>query len=251
MESPVSTPHCSLLVYLNKDADIVPALLQDLRTFFQKFPMTYELIALVEHGAEKTLQVLKEQANSSAKNEILVIHRNERKKGRALSLYQGMELARSPFIMILDSELASPFGDVFKLWQHLFAEEKIDVCWGDRYRKKENPFLQAKTPRSKTEMMFNNILREKYKDSLQDPLCEVIAIRKSAWDKIRQEIPLQKLRGWYLTPALHQSALLKTLNIIEIPIFDSGVTSKSYHVWKERLNLFRESAFTNRQSTPE
>ncbi|UYL09694.1 glycosyltransferase [Bdellovibrio sp. SKB1291214] len=247
MESSESTPHCSLLVYLNKDADVIPSFLQDLRTFFQKFPMKYELIALVEHGADKTFAVLSAQAEKSGANEILVIHRNDKKKGRALSLYQGMELAQSPYVMILDSELASPFGDVFKLWQHLVAEEKVDICWGDRYRKKENPFLKGETSRTKTEILFNNILREKYDNSLQDPLCEVIALKKNAWEKIRDELPLQKLRGWYLTPALHQSARLKTLNIIEIPVYDSGRSSQSYHVWKERINLFRDSIFTNRQ----
>lgn len=247
MESSESTPHCSLLVYLNKDADVIPSFLQDLRTFFQKFPMKYELIALVERGADKTFEVLSAQIEKSAPNEALVLHRNDKNKGRALSLYQGMELARAPYVMILDSELASPFGDVFKLWQHLVAEEKVDICWGDRYRKKENPFLKGETSRAKTEILFNNILREKYDNSLQDPLCEVIAIKKNAWDKIREEIPLQKMRGWYLTPALHHSARLKTLNIIEIPVYDSGRSSKSYAVWKERMNLFRDSIFTNRQ----
>ncbi len=247
MESSESTPHCSLLVYLNKDADVIPSFLQDLRTFFQKFPMKYELIALVERGADKTFAVLNAQAEKSGTTETLLIHQNTQKKGRALSLYQGMELAHAPFVMILDSELASPFGDVFKLWQHLVAEEQVDICWGDRYRKKENPFLKGDTPRTKTEMLFNNILREKYHHSLQDPLCEVIAIKKTAWEKIRSELPLQKLRGWYLTPALHHSARLKTLNIIEIPVYDSGRSSKSYNVWKERLNLIRDSVFTNRQ----
>ncbi|QLY24504.1 glycosyltransferase [Bdellovibrio sp. KM01] len=247
MESSESTPHCSLLVYLNKDADVIPSFLQDLRTFFQKFPMQYELITLVEQGADKTFEVLNLQAANSNFNETLSVHKNDRKKGRALSLYQGMELARAPYVMILDSELASPFGDVFKLWQHLVAEDKVDVCWGDRYRKKENPFLRGESPRAKTEILFNNILRERYHNSLQDPLCEVIAIKKSAWEKIRTELPLQKLRGWYLTPALHQSARLQTLSIIEIPVYDSGRSSKSYNVWKERLNLFRDSIFTNRQ----
>ncbi|WP_413575310.1 glycosyltransferase [Bdellovibrio sp. HCB290] len=243
----MSTPHCSLLVYLNKDADAIPSFLQDLRSFFQKFPMKYELIALVEQGAEAAFDTLREQAEKSGTNEILVIHRNDRKKGRALSLYQGMELAQAPFVMILDSELASPFGDVFKLWQHLVAEDQIDLCWGNRYRKKENPFLQATSSRAKTEILFNNILRDKYENSLQDPLCEVIAIKKSAWLKIRDELPLQELRGWYLTPALHHSVRLKTLSIIEIPVFDSGRTSKSYHVWKERWNLLQEAVLKNRQ----
>ncbi|WP_413583524.1 glycosyltransferase [Bdellovibrio sp. HCB288] len=247
MESSVSTPHCSLLVYLNKDAEIIPSFIQDLRSFFQKFPMRYELIALVEQGADRSFDILREQADSSGDNELLVIHRNDKKKGRALSLYQGMDLAQAPYLMILDSELASPFGDVFKLWQHLVAEEKIDVCWGDRYRKKENPFLQAVSRRAKTELLFNNILRDKYNHSLQDPLCEVIAIKKSAWLKIREELPLQKLRGWYLTPALHHSVRLQTLSIIEIPVYDSGKTSRSYHVWGERWHLLKDAVLTNRQ----
>ncbi|MBO9668024.1 MAG: glycosyltransferase [Bdellovibrio sp.] len=240
MESSVSTPHCSLLVYLNKDAELVPAFTQDLRSFFQKFPMTYELIVLVEAKAHKTLSAIQAEAARSPANEQLVIHQNPKNLGRALSLYQGMELARSQYVMVLDSELASPFGDIFKLWQHLVAEEKVDICWGDRYRKKESPFVHSQSARARTELLFNGILRDKYKDSLQDPLCEALALKKSAWDRIRGEVPLQELRGWYLTPALHRSARLQTLNIIEIPVYDSGKTSKSYHLWKERWNLLKD-----------
>ncbi|MFM6927991.1 MAG: glycosyltransferase [Bdellovibrio sp.] len=237
----MSTPQCSLLVYLNRDETLVPAFMQDLRSFFQKFPLQYEVIVLVENKAADTFAALQTEISRSPQNEQLIIHRNEKNLGRALSLYRGIDLARAPFVMILDSELASPFGDVFKLWQHLVAEEKIDICWGDRYRKKESPFNSSGSPRVRTEHLFNGILREKYKDSLQDPLCEVFALKKSAWEKIRGEVPLQEVRGWYLSPALHASARLQTLNIIEIPVYDSGATSKSYKIWRERLNLFKNS----------
>lgn len=243
MESAVSTPQCSLLVYLNKDATLVQAFMQDLRSFFQKFPLQYEVIVLIEKNAKATSEALKMELSRSPENEQLVLHQNIKNLGRALSLYQGLELARAPFMMILDSELASPFGDIFKLWQHLVAEEKIDICWGDRYRKKESPFNLSPSARVRTEHLFNNILRDKYKDSLQDPLCEVFAIKKSAWDKIRNEVPLQEVRGWYLSPALHASAKLQTLNVIEIPVYDSGATSKSYNLWRERVNLFKDSIF--------
>ncbi|MGE5084922.1 MAG: glycosyltransferase [Bacillota bacterium] len=237
----MSTPQCSLLVYLNKDEKLVPAFMQDLRSFFQKFPLQYEVIVLVEKKASATLIAIKTEKSRSPKNEQLIVCKNDKNLGRALSLYRGIDMARAPFVMILDSELASPFGDIFKLWQHLVAEEKIDICWGDRYRKKESPFNTAPTARLRTERLFNGILRDKYKDSLQDPLCEVFALKKAAWDKIRDEVPLQNVRGWYLSPALHASARLQTLNIIEIPVYDSGATSKSYSVWKERLNLLKDS----------
>ena len=239
----MSTPQCSLLVYLDRDEKLVPAFMQDLRSFFQKFPLNYELIVLVEKKAHGTFAAIQAESSRSPQNEQLILHKNDKNLGRALSLYRGIDKARAPFVMILDSELASPFGDIFKLWQHLVAEEMVDICWGDRYRKKESPFNTSPSPRVRTEHLFNGILRDKYKDSLQDPLCEVFALKKSAWEKIRDQVPLQELRGWYLSPALHASARLKTLNVIEIPVYDSGATSKSYNLWRERLNLFKDSIF--------
>lgn len=238
MESSVSTPHCSLIIYLAKDAGLVPTFLQDVRSFFAKFPVHYEVIAVVEKSADDCAKAIQEQQKLSPTKESLRLEQNAKTLGRAQSMIQGLNRGQAPALLLLNAEMASPLGDVFKLWQHLVAEEQSDIVWGDRYSKKDSPFQSSVSPRIRTEHFFNQILRGKDReDALEDPLCEVLAIRKSAWEKIRSELATKKVKGWYLSAALQKCTAIDDMKIIEVPIFDSGATSPSYSTWKERWYL--------------
>lgn len=230
-------------MYLNKDAALVPAFFRDLRSFFAKFPVHYEVITIVEKNARKNLLVLQHEQSLSPENERIVVLENKQRLGRAQSLIQGFEAALAPALLIVNPEMSSPLGDVFKLWQHLVSEDHIDLCWGDRYRKKDSPFMTSASPRIRTEHFFNELLRSKEPGAIQDPLCEVIALKKQSWEKIRQDLTRSKLKGWYLGTALQRSPALKGLQIIELPVYDSGVSSKSYALWLERWRLMRKTSF--------
>ncbi len=239
----MSTPHCSLIMYLNKDAALVPAFLRDLRSFFSKFPMHYEVIALVEKKAHASLSVLQNEQKASPEKEHIQILQNQQHLGRAQSLIRGFNTAQSPFLLVVNPEMASPLGDVFKLWQHLVGEDPIDICWGNRYRKKDSPFVTSSSARIRTEHFFNELLRSKDSKAIQDPLCEVIALKKQSWEKLRPDFEKKPPHGWYLAAAIQQCPTRNNLNIIELPVYDSGVTSKSYSVWLERWRLMRLTSF--------
>ncbi|QDK37047.1 hypothetical protein DOE51_05280 [Bdellovibrio sp. NC01] len=241
METTVSTPHCSLIIYLAKDADLLKTFMRDLRSFFGKFPVNYEVIAIVEKGAKLSLQAITEESALSSEKERIVIKQNTKKLGRAKSLIRGLSEATAPAMLIVNAEMASPLGDVFKLWQHLITEEQVDITWGNRYSKKDSPFMTSASPRVRTEHFFNNIMRSKEPEAIQDPLCEVLAIKKTAWQKIYHEISLGAVRGWYLSPALQRCPSFHKLNVIEVPIFDSGAMSHSYSTWIERWHLMRQA----------
>ncbi|MDG0817888.1 glycosyltransferase family 2 protein [Bdellovibrio svalbardensis] len=235
----MSTPHCSMIMYLNKDAALIPAFLRDLRSFFAKFPVHYEVIAVVEKNATQSLQLLQTEQSLSPEKERIHIHQNKKHLGRAQSLMLGFEIARSEYLLVVNPEMASPLGDVFKLWQHLVGEDQIDICWGDRYRRKDSPFTSSSSPRIRTEHFFNDLLRGKSPEDIQDPLCEVIALKKQSWNRLRPELKKNKISGWYLAAAIQKCHAIHSFKIIELPVYDSGVTSKSYSVWSERWRLIR------------
>lgn len=246
----MSTPHCSLIMYVNKDATLIPAFLRDLRSFFAKFPVYYEVIAIVEKKAQQSLLALQKEQTFPAEKERIQILQNNQHLGRARSLARGFDLAESSALLIVSPEMASPLGDILKLWQHLISEDQIDICWGDRYRKKDSPFVTSTSPRLRTEHFFNELFlgrsplkKEKNNpEILQDPLCEVFALKKQAWEKLRRELLQENLKSWYLGVALQRCSTLKDLKIIELPVYDSGITSKSYSLWLERWRLMRRTS---------
>lgn len=239
----MSTLHCSFVIYLDEDSAAIPSFLKDVRGFFQKFPLNYELVAVVEKGAQGCLKLLREAQTESPPREKITILTNDRKLRRAESLRRGLDAAEAPYLVIADPLMATPLGDLFKILQNLMGETSVDMCWGDRTTKKGSPFLDNSTPRHHLEHLFNGILRERKHTPLKDPLCETGGLKKTAWQKLSEKMKSHTLRGWYLSPYILKEAQKQALNVIEVPVHDSGQSSLSFSLWRERWNLLRQSIF--------
>ncbi|WP_374078680.1 hypothetical protein [Bdellovibrio bacteriovorus] len=236
----MSTPHCSLVIYLNKDAPAVTSFLKDLRSFFQKFPLNYELVAIIEKGASECARLLEEAKKESSAKETISLVQNSKTLHRARSLCQGFNAAQAPYVLVGDPQLATPLGDLFKILQNLMSESTVDICWGNRLNKKDSVFLNSLAPRHKLERLFNGILHERNKKS-SDPLCEIGGFKKEAWVCLQEKLSTKTIKGWYLHQQLQKEIQETALNRIEIAIHDSGQTSASYSVWRERWNLLSQS----------
>ncbi len=233
----MSTPHCSFVIYLNQDADLLSAFLRDLRGFFQKFPLHYELVAVIEKNSSKEIAVLEEAIRTASVKERITFVKNETHRGRAASLHQGLNKAEAPYLILADVGMATPLGDLFKILQHLMTEDNLDICWGERVSKKKAPFSSADTPRFRTERLFTPILKERNKNAGSDPLCEVVGIKKTAWVRLQENLWRHSVQGWYLHPPLMIAAHALNMSHIEIFVHDNGATSSRYSVWKERWSF--------------
>lgn len=236
----MSTPHCSFVIYLDKDAAIIGPFLQDLRSFFQKFPLHYELVAVTEKKASECAQQLEQAQKESGEREQIVLLQNTRHLGRAESLRQGLNKATGNYLILADPATATPLGDLFKILQNLMSEPTLDICWGQRLSKKDSPFLTSNSRRHRLERLFNGILHEREKH-VADPLCEIGGLKKEAWLRVNN-FPAA-LKGWYFHLHLQKQIAKAGLKKTEIPIYDSGKTSASYSYWRERWHLLRQSIF--------
>ncbi|WII73634.1 glycosyltransferase [Bdellovibrio sp. 22V] len=243
MESSVSTPHCSFVVYLNRDSALVPDFLKDVRSFFQKFPLSYELIFAVENNASACSEILQPELKNAGPKETLVLLQNTKTRGRAESLRHALHKAQAPFVLVATVEMATPLGDLFKILQHLMTEPDVDICWGDRTSRKDSPFQYKREPRHRIEHTFNAITREKNRQPFKDPSCEIWGIKKTAWSDIGNSSPTHPWRGWYTAPYVQNLCRKLNKSVVEVPVYDSGATSPSYSLWKERLNLLTKGVF--------
>lgn len=228
----MSTPHCSFVTYLNQDWKQLPSFLQDLRSFFQKFPLNYEIIVVVEKNSSASLE---EFASFP-----VIFVQNSHFLGRAESLRQGLNAAQGTYLLTADLHMSTPLGDLFKILQNLMSDESLDICWGERYSRKDSPFLNLQTVRLRNEIFFNPILKEKNRNASQDPLCDIGGIKKISWSKMQEALP-KKISAWYLHPVLIPAT--RHLKILEIPVYDSGATPPGYSVLKVRWSLLKQSIF--------
>ncbi|UXR65129.1 hypothetical protein EZJ49_02560 [Bdellovibrio bacteriovorus] len=229
MESAVSTPLLSLVIYLDQENKHLTDCLRDLQTFFTKFPVPYEVVLI----AEKDVVV-------SAPAAPVRVVQNKKYLGRAASLWQGLQTAQGHFLAVSSVEMNTPLGDLFRLLQHLISEEKVDLYWGDRYAQKNSSFLKKENPRQKNEHLFNGILKEKFGPVPADPLSDVIMIRQEAFKKLTSQGQKQKIRGWYLGPSLLRTLKQQPLQMEQLPVLDSGVTAPGFSLWNARWSLFKE-----------
>lgn len=231
MDSPVSTPHCSLILYLDQDTSSFTHFLQDVRSFFQKFPLPYEVVVCLEKGTESPL---------ATQPEVRLVT-NTSHLGRAASLWQGLQQSRGEFRILTTADMNTPLGDVFKLLQHSMTEPETDLIWGNRYGKKGSPFLKTPHKREHTEDLFNRILKEKYSSSTADPLSDIVVLKAATVQSIAQRPGQKPPQGWYLAPYLLKAVQDLKLRSMDVVVHDSGKTPARFSLWRARWSLFKQS----------
>lgn len=242
MENSLSTPQCSFVLNLHRDLETLPLFLQDFRVFFQRFPLRYELVVVFHSSRRKDISKLEKLRQNAPENETWQLL-TSRQNSRARNLQMALDSAQGEFVILPSPVLATPLGDLFKLMQTLLTEPELAACWGERYSKNSGALHQQPTAAVRTEKIFNAIFKEKHPQREKDSLCEVGALRKSAWMEIRDAASVQKARGWFFTGACQHALREKALIQKTVFVHDSGQRPRDFSSWKIRFELLRQSLF--------
>lgn len=227
----MSTPHCSLILYLDQDTSSFEPFLQDVRSFFLKFPLPYEVIVCLEQDTELPMPTHPE----------VRLIKNATHLGRAASLWQGLLQARGEFRALTTADMNTPLGDIFKLFQYCMTESETDLIWGNRYGKKGSPFLKTAHKREQNEDLFNRILKEKFSSSTTDPLSDIVVLKAKTVNSIAERPGQKAPQGWYLAPYLLKAVRDLRLKSMDVVVHDSGQTPARFSLWRARWSLFKQS----------
>lgn len=242
MESSVSTPHCSFVMNLRQDLESLPQFIQDFRAFFQKFPLNYELVGVIDSRDMKSISALETLQKSAPANESWQLVPSTH-KSRVQNIKIGIEKARSEIIILPSVVMATPLGDLFKVLQTLMTEPDLAACWGERFSKNSGAMHQPQSAAQRLEALFNKILKEKFPQYDNDTLCEIGGLRKSTWEKIKDSAPIRKKSGWYFVGSCQKALRDQGLKQQTVFVNDSGKRSLDFSMWRARLELLGQSLF--------
>lgn len=220
----------SLVTPLKNEAQLLERGLKELESFIQKFPLTWELILVVDPSSDDTLN--KARALASERITVQVIE-NSKHLGRSLSLKAGLQKATGDYVMVFPLDFTIPLGDLFQFLQELVLNPQVDLAVGNRNTSRKKREAPRKTPWHWT---LEQILSEKLKAlPLQDPICPYLIFKKTALDLILPEL---KLKSWYYTPEILIKANEKKLQISEVPILSRDSRESQIPLFKEFLRNF-------------
>jgi hypothetical protein len=201
MGESMSTPQLSLVLIKYRDNQDIQPSLNDIKAFFSKFQIPYEI-----------------------------------KIGESKLLSQLIESCQSPYVIVCNAELSSPLGDAFKILQEIMTNPDLDIGFGNRFKKKNSPFHANQGSRSKLDHLYTPIFRQHLSNLFEDPLCDLLAFKKSFWDKLQEnhKTEINQLR-W--TPYFQRLAVDYKIRSADIPIYDNGQTPSDWPNLKRKFQM--------------
>lgn len=198
----MSTSQISIVLIKHSPRQNVQDSLRDIESFLAKFQMPYDI------------QV-----------------------GLCSELSQMCEQAQSHYIIVSNAELSSPLGDAFKLLQTLTANNDIQVVFGNRFAKKDSPFLHQITARTELDLLYTPLFEKSLRHLFKDPLCDLVALRKDYWNKLnaQQKAEINELR-W--TPFIQRITIETNARTADVPIYDNGSTDANWPKWRRKFKMF-------------
>lgn len=150
--------------------------LQDLESFFDRWPLATEIIFVVDPSKDQTISSLK---SYDFKKMTVKIVENAKHLGRGPSLAIGLQRAEGDLVLIGTLGPSYPFAEYFNLIQEAVARPDTDFFFTNRFssRKKQQGV------RKKWHAVLEDIIREKnptFLQMVQDPLSSLLAVRRSA-----------------------------------------------------------------------
>lgn len=200
--------------------------LQDLESFFDRWPLATEVIFVVDPGKDQTISSLKSYDFKKMKVHII---ENARHLGRGASVALGLQRAEGDLLLIGTLGSTFPFAEYFNLIQEAVARPDVDFFFTNRFSSRKKQQGQRK----KWHAVLEDIIREKNPELsrlVQDPLSSLLAVRKAALTNFLAE---NHITQWYYSLDFLRWAQAQNLTVCEIPVL-SKIDDRS------RIPLLRE-----------
>lgn len=200
--------------------------LQDLESFFDRWPLATEVIFVVDPGKDQTISSLKSYDFKKMKVQIV---ENARRLGRGPSVAQGLQRAEGDLVLIGTMGSTFPFAEYFNLIQEAIARPDMDFFFTNRFSSRK----KQQGTRKKWHAVLEDIIQEKNPDLFKitaDPLSSLVAIRKPALTNFLAE---NHIKQWYYSLDLLRWVQAQNLAACEIPVL-SKIDARS------RIPLMRE-----------
>lgn len=170
-------PYLSIVVPAYNEARRLPRTLDTLRDFFREFTRTYEVLIVVEHSRDGTLEIATDAARQQ-ENFLAIDNGPRRGKGHAVR--SGVVRARGEHVFYMDADLSVPLPEISAFLAHFESHPEVDVLLGNRQHARSRIVRRQSALREGMGKSFNRLLQTLGLASLHDTQCGFKAFRRAA-----------------------------------------------------------------------
>lgn len=227
-------PYLSIVVPAYNEARRLPQTLDSLRDFGREFTRTVEVLFVVEHSRDGTLEIASEAARQQ-ENFFAIDNGPQRGKGHAVR--SGMLRARGAHVFYMDADLSVPLGEIGAFLAHFASHPEVDVLLGNRQHARSRIVRRQSPLRESMGKGFNRLLQTFGLASLHDTQCGFKAFRRDAAHAIFSR---QQLDGFAFDVEVLLLAERLGLHISDLPVEWRNSADSRVRLVRDSLAMFRD-----------
>lgn len=123
----------SLVVPVYYEEEVILQFLKETKEVLDQLPYDYEYVFVDDGSKDKTVEILKEQANTNDKIKLVVFSYNQ---GKAAAVSAAIAHAKGDYLLYMDPDLQDPPNEIPRFLEEI--EKGFDLVWGIRTEKKDS-----------------------------------------------------------------------------------------------------------------
>lgn len=227
-------PYLSIVVPAYNEARRLPQTLDSLKEFGREFTRAFEVLIVVEHSDDGTLEIASEAARQQD-NFLAIDNGPQRGKGHAVR--SGMLRARGAHVFYMDADLSVPLGEIDAFLAHFAVHPEVDVLLGNRQHARSRIVRRQSPLRESMGQSFNWLLQSFGLASLHDTQCGFKAFRHTAAQAIFSR---QKLDGFAFDVEVLLLAQRLGFQIADLPVEWRNSADSRVRLVRDSLAMLRD-----------
>jgi len=237
----ISDPQVSIIVPAYNEASRLPHSLRLLGDHFTSWSSrSFEVLVVVEHSTDGTLELAREAMAEQANFRIIA---NRAHRGKGFAVRSGMREARGALLFYMDADLSVPLEEIDRFLAHFEAHPEDEVLIGSRQHPGSRIERRQSFLRQTMGKTFNHILRSLALLPFRDTQCGFKAFRREA---AREIFALQTIDGFAFDVEVLLLAQALGCHVRELPVRWLNSPESKVHIVGDSLRMLLD-AFTVRR----
>jgi len=239
-----SDPQVSIIIPAFNEARRLPQSIALLRDFFGASswpPGSYEVLIVVEHSTDGTLELAREAVAEQANFNVID---NRVQRGKGYAVRSGIRQARGAIAFYMDADLSVPLEEIRAFLAHFEAHPGDDMLLGSRQHaqsrieRRQNPLREAMG------RTFNAILRTLSLIPFRDTQCGFKAFRREAAHAI---FTRQSIDGFAFDVEVILLAQALGYQIAELPVRWLNSPESKVHIVRDSIRMLLDALTVRRR----
>lgn len=226
-----AAPRVSVIVPVFNEALRLPASLGKMAAFFSGVSWSYEVLIVVEHGTDGTLELA---AAAVAKQANFKVIDNKVHRGKGYAVRSGMLRARGEFLFYMDADLSTPLEEIARFLSYFERHPGVQVALGNRQHAGSRIDRRQSVLRQGMGQLFNRAIRALALLDVRDTQCGFKAFRREA---AREIFSRQTVDGFAFDVEVLLLARALGYGVADLPVRWENSPDSKVHIVRDSARM--------------